>query len=198
MRAGRRVHSPRGVEAHRVLSQWQGDALGQEGRVVALKVFGRPPLYLATTSDVQKYLDEIFHEEKKTGYMTAECQVIHGSDPEIPENVLQVGIDYESGYGAVLWYCDGEMRERVAVDSSPDVAEHVWVSWNPSPPEVDPQVLSDPWCPSYFNRISAIPLDVFRSVIEEYFRSGTGFRPEGVQWVKGQFTGELYEEVDSQ
>jgi hypothetical protein len=170
---------------------------GQEGRVVALKVSGRPPLYLATTSDVQKYLDEVFTEEKKTGYTTADYQILHGGDTEIPENVLGVGIDYESGYGAVLWYCDGEMRENVATSTSSDVAENVWVSWNPSPPEVDPQVVSDPASPSYFNRISAIPLSVVGSVIEEYFRSGTGFRPAGLQWVKGHFTGELYEEVDS-
>ncbi|GHH19952.1 Imm1 family immunity protein [Streptomyces rubradiris] len=108
--------------------------------------------------------------------------------------VLGIGLDYTSGYGALLWYCDGEFRKEVAALSGAEVTEHVWVSRNPSPPAADPQVVRDPWNPSYFNRISVLPLDDVRPVVEEYFRESTGLRPTGVQWVKGHFTGELYEE----
>ncbi|MHB9859481.1 Imm1 family immunity protein [Streptomyces sp. YIM S03343] len=160
---------------------------------MALKVFGSDPLFLATTSELQNYLDPIFAENKRTGYMTADFAVVKDNDADI-DSVLGIGLDYDSGYGALLWYCDNRFRDQVAAVSGTEIAEYVWVSWNPSPPEVDPQVLSDPWCPSFFNRVSAIPLSDVRPVIEEYFRQSTGFRPTGVEWIKGHSTGELYEE----
>ncbi|MGW8697260.1 Imm1 family immunity protein [Streptomyces eurythermus] len=160
---------------------------------MAVKVFDREPFYLTTASETQEYLDRIFTEEKQEGYLSVDFQIIR-NDEAVMDNILGVGLDYTSGYGALLWYCDGEFSEEVAAVSGAEVAEHVWVSRNPSPPEADPRVVCDPWSPSYFNRVSVIALDGVRPVVEEYFRESTGLRPAGVEWVKGHFTGELYEE----
>ncbi|MFC7219303.1 Imm1 family immunity protein [Streptomyces polyrhachis] len=115
-----------------------------------------------------------------------------GEDGEHVESVLSVGVNSESGYGALIWWCEDASVERVAAAAGVEVAEHVWVSVNPSPPDRDPKVTSDPWCPSYFDRISALPLTEIRAAVEEYFRTGDGLRPSGIEWAKGNFNGEFY------
>ncbi|MGW3864950.1 Imm1 family immunity protein [Streptomyces sp. NPDC005047] len=127
--------------------------------------------------------------------LNVDLQIVKNLHRDEIDNVMSVGIDYDSGYGAIIWYCAGEVAEQVTSASGPEMAEHAWVSWNPLPPEKDPAVLSDPGCPSYFAHASAIPLDDVRSAVEEYYQAGTGFRPSSVNWVKGNLNGELYEEV---
>ncbi|WP_331735081.1 Imm1 family immunity protein (plasmid) [Streptomyces sp. NBC_01166] len=161
---------------------------------MALKVFNDEPLYLETQNELNEYLDKIFVEDRHlNAEKVATFQVvdISAGKTDTPDNVLAIGIDYLSGYGGILWYCDGAIFDRVAETLGEDVADNVWVSRNPNPLENDPQVVCDPWCPSYFDRVSALPLDEVRSVVEGFFHEGTGYRPTQIDWVKGYFTGEL-------
>lgn len=161
---------------------------------MTLKVFNEDPLYLETPNELNEYLDKIFTEDRNVDterVASFQALDVATGKTETPDNVLTIGIDYPSGYGAILWYCVGAISERVAESLGKDIADNVWVSCNPDPPETDPQVVCDPWCPSYFNRISALPLSEVRSVVEEYFREGTGFRPTQIYWAKGYYTGEL-------
>lgn len=169
---------------------------------MTLKVLGETPAYLETQSDVKEYLDAVFSEGRRIkSSVDSAFQVIwdvasdkmHASPPY---NVLSVGINFSSEYAGILWYCEGSISERVSAEAGHDVANHAWVSLNPSPPEWDPKVLSDPGSPAFFDRASVLPLSDIRPVVEEYCREGTGFRPTQVQWVKGHYTGEVYTEED--
>ncbi|MER7172653.1 Imm1 family immunity protein [Streptomyces mesophilus] len=167
---------------------------------MTLKVLGRDPLYLGTEREMCQYLDKVFSPHPNSApFVDVALQVVDGvrvpyNAMSVPDNVLSISVDHSVGYGGVLWYCDGQLAQRISESAGVDVASHPWVSLNPSPPESDPRVLADPDCPTYFNRISALPLPVIRATVEEYFHAGTGFRPTRIQWVKGHFTGELYEE----
>lgn len=169
---------------------------------MTLKVLGETPLYVETESEVREYLESVFtegHRLKSSTDLAFEVIWDVAADKlyaPTPENVLSIGIYFSSGYGGLLWYCDGVVAHRVSAEVSPDVANHAWVSLNPTPPDRDPKVLSDPGCPTFFNRVSMVPLSRIRPVVEEYFREGTGFRPRRAQWTKGHYTGELYIEED--
>ncbi|WP_079163269.1 Imm1 family immunity protein [Streptomyces canus] len=169
---------------------------------MTLKVLGETPLYLETQSDVSEYLDAVFAEghllksSKDLAFQVIWDVAADKIYAPTPDNVLSIGIDFSSGYGGLLWYCDGIISHRVSAEVGHDVANHAWVSLNPAPPDSDPKVLSDPGCPTFFDRVSVMPLSGIRPVVEEYFREGTGFRPTQVQWTKGHYTGELYVEDD--
>ncbi|MEV0026665.1 Imm1 family immunity protein [Streptomyces atroolivaceus] len=167
---------------------------------MTLKVLGETPLYLETQSEIREYLDAVFSEGdrlKSSTNMT--FQVIgdvaaHRMAISTPNNVLSIGINFRSGYGGLLWYCGGILAHSISAEVGHDVAYNAWVSLNSDPPQTDPKVLSDPSCPTFFDRISVVPLSSIRPVVEEYFREGTGFRPAQMQWVKRHYTGELYVE----
>lgn len=169
---------------------------------MTLKVLGEVPLYLESQIEVGEYLDAVFAEGYRLGSSAdLAFQVIWDvaadkASMSAPDNVLSIGIDFPSGYGGFLWYCDGSLSHRVSAEVGHDVANHAWVSLNSTPPHLDPKVLSDPSCPTFFDRISVVPLSSIRPVVEEYFREGTGFRPTQVQWTKGHYTGELFVEED--
>ncbi|MFE1483776.1 Imm1 family immunity protein [Streptomyces griseus] len=173
--------------------------MGSEARMT-LKTLGDNPLYLKTRSEVRDYLDGIFADGiRLKSYTDLAFQVIRDvavgeTDGSAPDNVLSVGIDFSSGYSGFIWYCDGGLAHRVSAEFGHDIAYHPWVSMNPNPPQSDPKVLSDPSCPTFFDRVSVMPLSSIRPVVEEYFNEGTGFRPAQIQWVKGHYTGELYVE----
>ncbi|MFB7030220.1 MULTISPECIES: Imm1 family immunity protein [unclassified Streptomyces] len=164
--------------------------------MMILKVFGDDVLYLRTEAEVLAHLDTIFAPGRQAGsWLTQDFQIVSG-ETEDTDNVLGVGLDYDSGYGGLVWYCQGRVAEQAALAQGTEVAEYVWVSKNPDPLETDPMVMYDPGSPTFFNRISAIPFGDARLAIMEFFREGTGFRPAHAQWVKGHCTGELYEEED--
>ncbi|MFF7278889.1 Imm1 family immunity protein [Streptomyces griseorubiginosus] len=169
---------------------------------MALKVLGETPLFLESQSEVRAYLDVVFAEGSRLkSSVELAFQVIWdvASDKvyaSTPDNVLSIGINFSSEYAGILWYCEGTVSHRVSAEVGHDVANHAWVSLNPTAPDSDPKVLSDPGCPTFFDRVSALPLSSIRPVVEEYFRAGTGFRPTQVQWTKGHYTGELYVEED--
>lgn len=165
---------------------------------MTLKVLGDTPLYLKTQSEVGEYLDAVFAEGDRLKSSTDVTfqfigdAVAHTMVTSPPDNVLSLGINFRSGYGGLLWCCEGLLAHRVSAEVGHDVAYNAWVSLNPDPPRTDPKVLSDPSCPTFFDRVSVVPLSRIRPVVEEYFREGTGFRPTRMQWVKGHYTGELY------
>ncbi|GHF06133.1 hypothetical protein E5082_13770 [Streptomyces griseoluteus] len=172
---------------------------------MALKILGDKPEYLETEIEMQQYLDSIFlrgsHPES---FVNVDFQVVQDTSVDrvahhalsVPDNVLSIGIDHSTEYGGILWYCDGGLVDRVTKSAGADVATNAWVSLNENPPETDPRILADPSCPSFFDRVSALPLITVRSTIEEYFCEGNGFRPKLIQWAKGHFTGELYTEAE--
>lgn len=164
---------------------------------MTLKVLGGVPLYLESQSEVDGYLDTILaRKSRSSSHADLAFQVVKDVAGDrfyapAPDNMLSVGINFAAGYGGLIWYCDGSLSRRVSAEFGHDVAYHPWVSLNPDPPHRDPRVMSDPSCPTFFDRISAVPLPVIRAVVEEYFHAGTGFRPAKAQWAKGHYTGEL-------
>ncbi|WP_405668827.1 Imm1 family immunity protein [Streptomyces sp. NBC_01166] len=169
---------------------------------MTLKVLSEAPVYLETQSAVGEYLNALFadgHRIKPSVDLAFQVIWDVAADKNYatpPDNVLSIGINFSSGYGGLLWYSDGMLSHQISAEVGHDIANHAWVSLNPTPPHSDPRVLSDPSCPTFFDRLSAVPLSSIRPVVEEYFREGTGFRPTQVQWTKGHYTGELYVEED--
>ncbi|MDX3854368.1 Imm1 family immunity protein [Streptomyces sp. AK02-01A] len=165
---------------------------------MALKVLGQKPIYLKNESEVCAYLDAFFAVRDRLDAV-ADFQIVADvafdeSQNVAPDNVLSIGIDDASGYGGLIWYCDGSLARQISAEFGHDLAYSAWVSLSSSPPDFDPEVVSEPGCPTFFDRTSVLPLPRIRSVVEEYFREGTGFRPTQVQWMKGHYTGEIWTE----
>lgn len=182
---------------------------GGDNTKMALKILGENPLYLETWGELSRYLDWLFAKGggPREFYDNAAFRIIQDVAADkaahearrIPpgDNVLAIGVDYISGYAGALWFCEGPVERRMSATVGPGVAELVWVSSNSNPPESDPEVVSDPWRPAYFDRVSVLPFSGIRSAVEEYFREDTGFRPTAIHWVKGKYSGELYEEDEA-
>jgi hypothetical protein len=102
-----------------------------------------------------------------------------GSRDWFPDNVLQIGVNRETGYGGLVWSAS---QGRAGKDY---VSEYIWVTDNPSPPDFDPRVVSDPRVPYFFDPRSVLPLDQILAALEEFCSLETGDRPECVQWVHG-------------
>lgn len=104
---------------------------------------------------------------------------------------LRVAINQHTGYGALIWFPDeGFPKKR-------DVYGSVWISNNPEPPEFDPRVVSDPGYPLFHDPASAIPIPSVRAAVEEFCRTGTGDRPECIDWVAGHVNGQRLMLMDS-
>ncbi|MFJ1595699.1 Imm1 family immunity protein [Streptomyces sp. NPDC088261] len=104
-----------------------------------------------------------------------------------PDNTLQAAVNLETGYGGLVWFAT---QERATKDS---VSEYIWVSDNPSPPDFDPRVVSDPAVPYFFDPRSALPVDQIRAALEEFCRLGSGDRPECIEWVHGEMNGQRHD-----
>ena len=103
-----------------------------------------------------------------------------------PDNYLRVGVNSVTGYGGLVWYVSPKRAEA----SAREIDQFCWVSDNPTPPDFDPQVLSDPGSPLCYDKRSALPLSCMREALEEFCRIGTGDRPECISWVHGEINGE--------
>ncbi|MGQ4489994.1 Imm1 family immunity protein [Streptomyces sp. SAS_281] len=169
---------------------------------MTLKVLGEVPLYLETRSEVRDYLDAVLAEgDRKKASAELAFQIVWDVEADrrtgsAQDNILSIGIDFQSGFAGILWYCDGGIARRVSAEMGHEVACNAWVSMNPTPPHLDPGVVSDLGSPTFFDRLSVLPLSSIYPVVEEYALEGTGFRPTQVQWLKGHYTGELFVEED--
>lgn len=103
-----------------------------------------------------------------------------------PDNYLLVGVNSSTGYGGLVWYVSPKRAEV----SGDEKSRWCWVSDNPTPPDFDPKVLSDPGCPCCYDRRSTLPIGRVREALEEFCRTGTGDRPECIDWVHGEISGE--------
>ncbi|GAA4490662.1 hypothetical protein GCM10023191_023160 [Actinoallomurus oryzae] len=107
-----------------------------------------------------------------------------------PDNYLRVGVNSATGYGGLVWY----VSPKRAQASGDEKSQWCWVSDNPTPPDFDPQVLSDPGSPLCYDRRSALPVPRVREALEEFCRTGTGDRPECINWLRGEINGERWAE----
>ncbi|MEG3629692.1 Imm1 family immunity protein [Streptomyces poriticola] len=108
----------------------------------------------------------------------------HSGDNPVADNFLRLAVNRATGFGALIWF---------VADDSPrlgGVYEQVWVSDNPEPPGADPRVVSDPGYPLFHDSSSALPLARVRAAVEEFWRIGTGDRPECIDWVPGHMNGQ--------
>ncbi|WP_224283416.1 Imm1 family immunity protein [Streptomyces sp. LS1784] len=97
---------------------------------------------------------------------------------------LSVAANEATGFGVIAWWTNN-LPPRVG-----GIYDHLWISDNPTPTEIDSQLVSDPHYPRFHDPASAIPLTQVRAVIEEFCRSATGERPESIAWVTGQLNGQ--------
>lgn len=108
----------------------------------------------------------------------------HTNESQGPDNFLRVSINKSTGYGALIWG---------VTESNPNkgsIFDSVWVSDNHEPPGFDPRVVSDPGYPLFHDRCSTLPIPLVRAAVEEFCRSGTGHRPECVDWTPGELNGQ--------
>ncbi|MFJ1796820.1 Imm1 family immunity protein [Kitasatospora griseola] len=99
-----------------------------------------------------------------------------------PSAYLRVSANDMSGYGALIWITDGQPPRKGGI------YDHIWISDNPAPSNIDSWLMSDPYLPTYHDPASAVPLPQIRAAIEEFCRS-EGERPECISWVTGQYNG---------
>ena len=110
-----------------------------------------------------------------------------GGGLDWPDNYLHVAANISTGYGGLVWFVADRHPRRGGV------FDHVWVSDNPSPPDFDPQVISDPGEPRLHDPRSVLPLPRVRAAVEEFCRTGTGMRPESIGLVRGHMSGHRLE-----
>lgn len=120
-------------------------------------------------------------------FMFAEGRHSGGVRDWWPDNTLQVSVNSTTGYGGLVWFAT---QERASRD---EVAEYIWVSDNPSPPDFDPRVVADPGVPQFFDPKSTLPVVHVRAALEEFCRVGTGDRPECIKWVHGEMNGRRHD-----
>ncbi|WP_165953620.1 Imm1 family immunity protein [Streptomyces sp. 8K308] len=100
-------------------------------------------------------------------------------------SLLRVVVNARTGHGALTWLVPQGSTARL----DPSVADQVWISDNPTPPSVDPEVVADPCVPRYHHRRSTLPVGLLRAAVTEFCRSRTGDRPGRVSWTAGDLGG---------
>jgi Immunity protein Imm1 len=103
-----------------------------------------------------------------------------------PDNWLAVTVNATTGYGGLTWCRPASTAPQPTGD---EIADYVWVIDNPSPPDFDPRVVSDPGVPYFYHPRSTLPVTLIRAALEEFCHTGTGDRPECVHWVHGHANG---------
>ncbi|MGW8729219.1 Imm1 family immunity protein [Streptomyces sp. NPDC055808] len=85
---------------------------------------------------------------------------------------------------------DTNRAPEINAKTQSDMADWAWVSDNPSPVGFDPEILIDVHVPYYHDSRNALPLSNVRAALEEFCHTASGTRPECINWVKGQPSGE--------
>ncbi|MER7645152.1 Imm1 family immunity protein [Streptomyces sp. NPDC126522] len=157
--------------------------------------------------DVRQIVDEVFGEFREgsdltTGLVSEEVivqftlssgRVNRVEAPQDFDSYLQVAVNQRTRYGALKWLVSSS--SALSIDAS--IAEHVWISDNPNPPDADPFVISDPDLPRYHNPRSTLPISAVRAATEEFCRIGTGGRPSCIGWTPGNLSGVRLDTPDS-
>ena len=103
----------------------------------------------------------------------------------VKTNSLKIAINKTTGYGALIWFVTAQFPKKGGI------YDRVWVSNNQQPPGFDTRVASDPWDPDFHDPRSTLPLASVRAAVEEFCRTGTGDRPECIDWVEASsFSGD--------
>jgi hypothetical protein len=108
----------------------------------------------------------------------------HTDEKWATDNLLRVSVNRQTGYGALVW---GVTKKSPRTGG---IYEDAWISDNPQPLTFNPRLISDPGYPLFHDWSSAIPLASVRNALEEFCATGTGDRPECIQWVRGHFNGQ--------
>jgi hypothetical protein len=160
-----------------------------------LSIHTDAPVVLADEHEVAEAIDRTLTTRSSSlGCDTVSFLFRRADNPERTEASLTVTVNHDNGYGGLVWYADGNTAKRLAETKGEEFSDSIWVSTNPSPPEFEPEILSDPWAPAYIHRTSALPLAALRSALEEFCAEGTGDRPTCIEWVEGNFDGTLLED----
>ncbi|WP_282203143.1 Imm1 family immunity protein [Kitasatospora fiedleri] len=146
-------------------------------------MLGDEQLRGGTDSQVDRIISKVVTELEygDQAWISLDDEMIKEGDRST--NFLIVSLNRSTGYGGFVWFVDARFPRKGGIYDS------VWVSDAPEPPGGDPDVITDIHCPVFLDRKSAIPLAVVREVIEEYWRTGTGDRPNRINWTPGHMNG---------
>ncbi|WP_443069026.1 Imm1 family immunity protein [Streptomyces sp. NBC_01278] len=157
---------------------------------------------------VQRIIDEVFGDLRQEGSSTidsaskgvvVEFTLSQNRTNQIDralqnfESYLHVAVNHQTGYGALKWLLPP--GSSVLVDAT--IAEHVWISDNPTPPDTDPRVMADSDLMRYHHLRSTLPIPAVRAAVEEFCRTGTGMRPSCIKWTPGDLSGRRVDFPDS-
>lgn len=109
------------------------------------------------------------------------------------ESSLMLEVNHEAGHGVATWWCGPYLADQLEAVGRAGVGFDVWVSLASKSLDIGYDFLLDPLHDesSVANPRSIVPIERIKLVAEEYCSSGTGFRPESIEWGPGNFTGEL-------
>ncbi|WP_153547953.1 Imm1 family immunity protein [Streptomyces sp. RB17] len=173
-----------------------------------LNIFINGQIYhSAEWSVAQRIIDEVFGNLRGGGDsamnsagegVTVEFTLSKGRANRIDalqnfDSYLHAAVNHQTGYGALKWLLPP--GSAVFIDAA--IAEHVWISDNPTPPDMDPHVISDPDLPRYHHVRSTLPMHAVRAAVEEFCRTGTGMRPSCIDWTPGDLSGRRLDVPDS-
>jgi hypothetical protein len=145
--------------------------------------------------DVSRSLDEVFNVAPDAKiHVKAEWVFLENEGDQMPVSMLEVSANMQNGLGGVTWFAgwDGARRfKENPGDQQDELGDHFWLSDSENPPNFDPEVMSDPYSPLYFNPRCVLPIADIREVVEEYCRV-QGNRPTAIKWVAGTQGGSPY------
>ncbi|GAB1693486.1 Imm1 family immunity protein [Krasilnikovia sp. M28-CT-15] len=159
--------------------------------------------YAENESEICELITEVIENSEPEGIVTVDSMQFptagedarfmisdrrHTSGDEYPYNELAVAVNPSTGYGALIWHVSKKFARKGGI------YDHIWVSNNPKPPNLDPRVVSDPWNPTFHDPRSALPVPQVRAALEEFCRTGTGDRPQSIGWVRGWMDGHRIDE----
>ncbi|MGW2892268.1 Imm1 family immunity protein [Streptomyces griseoruber] len=151
--------------------------------------------YAETPQDISRLIMEVtcnldFEKNEDPWISPGEDAWLMWSDRRLeesdqPSNHLRVAVNTSTGYGALTWF----VNERWPGYSTSKIADKIWISNNPTPPNFDPRVVADPGFPLFHDPFSTIPVSDVRRALEEFCKAATGDRPKCINWIPGDLFG---------
>ncbi|MFD7591077.1 Imm1 family immunity protein [Kitasatospora sp. NPDC059811] len=106
---------------------------------------------------------------------------------KFPAAYLRASVSADRACGALIWFASEHLLDKGGIYSS------IWISENPEPPTVDPDVIADAYTGRRHDPASTIPIHRIVAAIEEYCMAGTGERPCCIEWVTGEPNGQRHD-----